>query len=141
MQPAFEVLIGRSFDSVGSVAWHLDDKRYEGDTVTQMDGILANTTHGEEVPVRWLYPATWTGDVVIWLDTPGRSVLATEQRPAEIPGLLARGAAVVAADLFHAREAARVGASPPRQRTTPEALLARWAGTDRPSPAIRSRPT
>jgi len=117
LQPAFEVLIGRSFDSAGSVAWHLDDKRHEGDTVTQMDGTLANTTHGEEVPVRWLYPATWTGDVVIWLDTPGRSVLAAEQRPAEIPGLLARGTAVVAADLFHAREAARVGASPPRQRT------------------------
>jgi hypothetical protein len=117
LQPAFEVLIGRSFDSAGSVAWHLGDKRHESDTVTRMDGILANTIHGEEVPVTWLYPASWTGDVVIWLDTPGRSVLATEQRPAEIAGLVARGTAVVAADLFHAREAARVGASPPRQRT------------------------
>ena len=118
LQPAFAVLIGRSFDSAGSVAWHLDNKQHEGDTVTQMDGILANTTHGEEVPVTWLYPATWTGDVVVWLDTRGRSVLAgAEQRTAEIAGLLARGTAVVAADLFHAREAAHVGASPPRQRT------------------------
>ena len=117
LQPAFAVLMRRSFDSAGSVEWQLDHKKHESDKVTRMDGVLANTTHGEEVPVTWLYPADWKGDVVVWLDTPGRTVVAGEDRPAEIPELLADGVAIVAADLFHAREAARVGASPPRQRT------------------------
>jgi hypothetical protein len=61
--------------------------------------------------------------VVVWLDTAGRAILAGPEAPpdggppAEIRRLLAGGTAVVAADLYHARDAAAVGATPPRQRT------------------------
>jgi hypothetical protein len=56
------------------------------------------------VPVAWLYPNDWNGKVVIWLDDAGSDAAAIEPAAA-IKSLIAEGTAVVAADLFHARDA------------------------------------
>ena len=122
LRPAFETLIGRSFTSAGVVAWNLSDKERVGDVV-RMRGTLENTTYGEEVPVEWLYPSNWNEQVVVWLDSSGRRAVieqgdtAPSRMPGEIRALLAGGTAVVAADLFHARELAVVGSETARQRT------------------------
>jgi len=128
LEPAFATLVGRSFATAGAVEWREAGKDRVGDFV-RLTGVLANTTHGEEVPVSWLVPAggegpaDWRGNVVVWLDTAGRAALGGPEQtpaaglPAEIRCLLAGGTAVVAADLYHARDAAAAGATPARQRT------------------------
>jgi hypothetical protein len=65
--PAVTTLIGRSYEQVGEVEWLLDRKDERPDHI-RMTGVLRNTTHGEEVQVSWLYPRTWSGRVVVWLD-------------------------------------------------------------------------
>ena len=99
LRPAIETVIGRQFKDAGDVAWELETKTRQGATVV-MDGLLQNATHGEQLPVRWLYPKDWSGDVVVWLDDGGLSAVsddAGEIAPA-IQQLLAAGATVVAAE-------------------------------------------
>jgi len=127
LQPGFATLMGRSFAAAGAVEWRPAGKDRPGDFL-RLSGVLANQTHDEKVPVTWLFPARgrgpsgWQGHVVVWLDTAGRAALtepgegAADGLPAEIRGLLDRGTAVVAADLFHARDAALAGGTPARQR-------------------------
>jgi len=127
LEPAFATLIGRSFATAGDVEWREAGKDRGGEIV-RLTGVLANTTHDEEVPVTWLIPGTgpgpadWSGNVVVWLDTGGRAALAgpedapATRLPAKIRDLLAGGTAVLVADLFHAREAAASGETPARQR-------------------------
>lgn len=99
LRPAIETVIGRQFKEAGDVEWQLEEKTRHGATVV-MDGLLQNATHGEQLPVRWLYPKDWSGDVVVWLDDSGLSAVsddAGEIAPA-IQQLLAAGATVVAAE-------------------------------------------
>ena len=107
--PAVEVLVGRTLADAGEVAWEVGDKT-EAAGRLRITGLLRNRTHGEEVPVTWLYPRDWKGDVVIWLEGTGR--LAIEGADgAPIPavaGLLAGGATVVGADLFRQTDPAPV---------------------------------
>jgi len=103
LRPALETILDRSFADAGTVAWELDAKDREVRLV-RMTGVLRNTTYGEEVPVAWLYPDDWNGKVVIWLDNAG-SAAAPIEPSAEIKQLLDVGTAVVAADLYHARDA------------------------------------
>jgi hypothetical protein len=102
LQPAFATILDRSFAETGVVSWELDGKDREKSAV-RMTGVLRNTTHGEEVPVAWLYPNEWNGKVVIWLDDTGCEA-ASLAPTAEIQQLIDAGTAVVAADLYHARD-------------------------------------
>ena len=105
IRPALEVLVGRSFSDAGTVAW---EKQREGPAngIHRTDGIVHNTTHGEEVAVTLLAPDDWKGDVVIWLGDRGRaSLTAADGRPvAAVARLLAAGAAVAGVDLFRQTE-------------------------------------
>jgi hypothetical protein len=52
LRPAVEVLVGRSAATAGDVTWEVGDKT-QADGHLRIDGVLRNTTHGEEVAVRW----------------------------------------------------------------------------------------
>ena len=103
LRPALETILDRGFADAGTVTWELDGKDREVGAV-RMTGVLRNTTHDEEVPVAWLYPNDWNGKVVIWLDDAG-SAAAPIEPGGEIQHLLDAGTALVAADLYHARDA------------------------------------
>jgi hypothetical protein len=97
-----EVLIGRTLADVGDVAWQLKDKYDRGEYV-EMTGMVRNTTHGEELPVVWLYPKQWNGRVVVWLDDQGKAALGSSDGPARaaVLQLVKGGATVVGADLLY----------------------------------------
>ena len=115
LQPAIETVIGRQFKQAGDVEWRLDKKTRQGTTVV-MDGVLHNTTYGEQLPVRWLYPKDWSGDVVVWLDDEGLSSLLNDSGEIIPPvqQLVAAGATVVAAEPATLRFLA--ANEPPQQR-------------------------
>ena len=101
LRPAIEVLIGRSYSNAGNVEWDMKDKKTEGDVVV-MTGYLNNKTHGESLPVTWLYPKDWKGKVVVWLDDAGKNSLYNSDKSvkAEVLELVKTGTAVMGADLF-----------------------------------------
>ncbi len=96
-----EAIIGRTFASAGKVAWELKDKKVHGSYV-EMTGLLRNETHGEELPVAWLYPKQWNGRAVIWLDDSGKGALfnADGSVKPEVKSLVDSGATVLGADLL-----------------------------------------
>ena len=116
LRPAFETILNRSLASAGAVDWR-QEASVVAAGIEQLTGSVVNTTHAEEVPIRWLRPQQGTGRVVIWLDAAGRDSLADGRRPSAVDRLLAEGTAVIAADLYHARDAAALGGEPRRQRT------------------------
>jgi len=61
-----------------------------------MTGLLRNTTHDEEIPVIWLYPKSWNGQAVVWLDDSGRASI----QGAEARRLVAAECTVLGADLL-----------------------------------------
>jgi len=98
---AVEVLIGRTFANAGDVEWKLKDKHDRGGYI-EMTGLLHNKTHGEELPVAWLYPKKWNGRAVVWLDDSGKSALYNADgsvKPAVLK-LVDAGATVLGADLL-----------------------------------------
>lgn len=95
LRQGVEVILGRTYEEAGEVAWTLQDKQDRGDHL-EMTGLLSNKTHGEEIPVTWLYPKNWNGRAVIWLDDQGRAGLKND----DVKKLVAGGAAVVGADLL-----------------------------------------
>lgn len=101
VRPAVEVLVGRSASSAGDVTWEVGEKTQAAGHL-RIDGVLRNTTHGEEVAVRWLWPGRDGGDVVIWLGDAGKDASAdAEGRPLPaVADLLAQGTTVMSADLF-----------------------------------------
>jgi hypothetical protein len=96
-----EVLIGRTLAEAGDVEWQLKDKSDRGEYV-EMTGRLRNKTHGEELPVAWLYPKQWNGRVVVWLDDSGKSaIFNSDGSPrASLLQLVKGGATVLGADLL-----------------------------------------
>lgn len=95
IQPAIEVLIGRSYQNAGEVEWTLKDKQDSGNHIA-MTGTLLNKTYGEEMAVSWLYPKTWNGRVVVWLGDEGKSATAVD----EVRSLIEAGNAVLGVDLL-----------------------------------------
>jgi dienelactone hydrolase len=101
LQPAIEVLIGRTFAAAGKVSWSPGAKNDRGSHV-EMDGVLQNQSYKENLSLKWLYPKQWSGHAVVWLGDGGTKSLRSEDgsvRPA-VQELLASGALVVSADLF-----------------------------------------
>ncbi|HZK79546.1 MAG TPA: hypothetical protein VFC46_00725 [Humisphaera sp.] len=98
---AVEVLIGRTLANAGEVEWQIEDKHDRGNYV-EMTGLLRNTTYGEELPVVWLYPKTWNGRAIVWLDEAGKSGLHNADgsvKPAVLK-LVNSGATVVGVDML-----------------------------------------
>ncbi len=96
LRPAVEVIIGRTYDQAGKVAWELTDKQDRGNHL-EMSGVLANETHEEKLNVLWQYPKNWNGHVVVWLDDSGKTAIKGN---AEVSRLVAEGTAVLGADLL-----------------------------------------
>jgi dienelactone hydrolase len=101
VREALPVLIGRTYAEAGVVDWELKDKQDRGDHL-EMSGTLINQTYGEALPVTWLYPQAWNGQVVIWLDDSGRSALrdARGEVNPSVMKLVKSGVSVLAADLL-----------------------------------------
>lgn len=98
---AVEVLIGRTYADAGDAEWVLSDKQDYGDYV-EMSGKLLNKKHHEEVSVVWLYPKTWNGKSVVWLNDNGKASLRNSDgslTPAVLK-LVQDGTTVLGADLF-----------------------------------------
>jgi dienelactone hydrolase len=113
--PALEVLIGRTLATAGDVEWQLKDK-HDRDGYIEMTGILRNRTHGEALPVAWLYPKRWNGRVVAWLDDGGKSAIYGDDgspRPA-VMQLVNGGVTVLGADLLFQGDFLEDG-RPPKQ--------------------------
>src|SRR5262249_24073799 len=96
-----EVLIGRNFADPAVGEWDLKGKYARGGYV-EMTGRLRNKTHGEELPVAWLYPKQWNGRVVVWLDDSGKAALFNTDGSARgvLRQLVKDGATVLGADLL-----------------------------------------
>ena len=95
LRQGVEVVIGRTYDKAGEVAWTLKDKQDRGDHL-EMTGTLTNKTYNEELNVAWLYPKQWNGRAVVWLDDSGKSALQND----EVKKLVAGGATVLGVDLL-----------------------------------------
>lgn len=103
--PAVEVLVGRTLANAGTAEWQLKNKQDRG-TYVDMNGLLRNKTHNEELPVVWLYPKNWNGRAVVWLDDAGKSCLYNADgsvKPAVLK-LVNAGATVLGADLLYQGE-------------------------------------
>jgi hypothetical protein len=121
-----EVVIGRTLANAGEVEWKLKDKHDRGGHL-EMTGLLHNKTHGEELPVAWLYPKKWNGRAIVWLHDTGKAALYNADgsvKPAVLK-LVESGATVLGADLLFQGEFLKDG-EPVNQ--TPGALAAAFAG-------------
>ena len=96
IRPAVEVLIGRTLAQAANVAWQTNFRPVRGEHL-EMTGTLTNTTHGEEVQTRWLYPKKWNGSAVLWLDDGGQAALSDN---AAVMKLVKGGTVVAGADLL-----------------------------------------
>lgn len=96
-----ESIIGRSFSEAGTVDWKLTKKSDLGSCI-EMSGLLKNITYHEELPVVWLYPKTWNGHAVVWLDHSGKAGLYDENGNVKtsIQRLVDQGYTVLGADLL-----------------------------------------
>ncbi|MST00522.1 MAG: acetylxylan esterase [Pedosphaera sp.] len=101
---ALEVMIGRTLASAGNTQWALKHKHDRGRHF-EMDGLVRNTTHNEELPVVYLYPKEWNGRTILWLHEQGKAGLFADGKPKpEIQALLDSGATVCGVDLLHQGE-------------------------------------
>ena len=115
---AHAVLIGRSLAQAGDIDWELKVKHDRG-TYVEMTGLLHNKTYSEELPVTWLYPKTWNGRAVVWLDQAGKAGMFSSDgslQPA-VAKLVASGATVVGVDLLFQGEFLSDGQSIKQTRT------------------------
>lgn len=112
-----EAVLGRTFASAGKVAWELKNKQVHGNYV-EMTGLLRNETHGEELPVAWLYPKQWNGRAVVWLDDSGKAALfnADGSVKPEVKSLVDSGATVLGADLLFQGEFTKDGQAAKQNR-------------------------
>lgn len=102
---ALEVVIGRTMQEVGQTEWELKHKVDRGDYI-EMSGLLRNKTHGEELPVVWLFPKDWDGRAVAWLGDRGKASLygADGTPTADVMRLVKAGATVLGVDLLYQGE-------------------------------------
>jgi dienelactone hydrolase len=113
-----EAVIGRTLATAGEIEWTLKNKADRGGFV-EMTGLLRNKTHGEELPVAWLYPKQWNGRAIVWLDDSGKAALfnADGSVRAEVRSLVDSGATVLGADLLFQGEFLKDGQPVKQTRT------------------------
>ncbi len=102
---ALDVLIGRELPDAADLVYDQNYKEDEGDYLHMM-GLLRNVPRGEALPIAFLYPKSWEGQVVIWLTDRGKAGLldGQNQPTAPVARLLSGGAAVVGVDLLYQGE-------------------------------------
>jgi len=108
MGGALEVIIGRTLDTTGKTEFEWSEKMDRGDYL-EMPGLLRNRTHGEELPIVFLYPKKWVGKTTIWIDKNGKSALFEKkgngyQPNASVRKLITSGSTVIGVDLLYQGE-------------------------------------
>jgi hypothetical protein len=98
------VLGGRDPEAI-QVEWKLSHKQDHASWI-QMDGLLRNLTHSEELPAVFCYPKTWNGKTVVWLSEEGKAGLfnADGKVKPELERILESGATLVGVDLLYQGE-------------------------------------
>lgn len=94
-ETGWRVALGRTLEEAGNAfAWDPSAavKSDRGDHI-EMRGVVGNPSHGEEVASVFLYPKSWNGEVVVWLD-------GTDTPSAEVLAAVRSGNAVVMSRLF-----------------------------------------
>jgi dienelactone hydrolase len=103
---AWDTIIGRRLEDVGTVEHELKDKVDKG-SYLQMTSLLTLHDRSEQVPVLFLHPkGGWNKQVVVWVDESGKAGLLEGDgapKPA-ITKLLQGGYSVVGADLLYQGE-------------------------------------
>ena len=103
---AFDTIIGRRLEDVGSVEHELKDKADKG-SFLQMTSLLTLREKGEQVPALFFHPkGGWNKQVVVWLDEAGKAGLLQDDgspKPA-ITKLLQAGYSVAGPDLLYQGE-------------------------------------
>jgi dienelactone hydrolase len=98
---AFDAMIGRRLDDVGTAEWELKDKVDRG-SYLQMTGLVTATDKGEQLPALFLHPREWNKQVVLWVHEKGKAgLLGDDGAPTPAAAkLLQAGFSVAAADLL-----------------------------------------
>ena len=99
---AFDTMIGRRIEDVGTVEWQLADKTDWGGFLV-MSGLVTARDHGEQLPALFLHPkGNWNKQVVIWVSEKGKAgLLGGDGTPtAAVKKLLDAGFSVASADLM-----------------------------------------
>jgi len=96
-----EVIIGRSWATVGEVEWRAGERKDRG-THVEVAGVVRNRTHKEELPAVWLVPKQPSGRAVVWVDDAGKSALfaADGSVVPAVRRLVDAGVTVLGADLL-----------------------------------------
>jgi hypothetical protein len=120
---AFDVILGRRLEDVGTVKFGIKDKSDRGDYL-QMTGLVtregqppsplfseSNKRGREQLPALFLHPKGWNGQVVIWIGENGKSdLLAADGSPTPaVAKLLESKFSVLAADLLYQGEFTKDG--------------------------------
>ncbi|MEQ8787946.1 MAG: alpha/beta hydrolase family protein [Pirellulaceae bacterium] len=100
-----DVVIGRGLPESTELEYDQTHKVERGDVI-EMAGLLRNKTHGEELPIAFLYPKQWEGRVTIWLSDKGKAGLYQNDGSLDpyVARLLERGVSVVGVDLLYQGE-------------------------------------
>jgi dienelactone hydrolase len=113
----WQVLLNRPLPDPADLEYEATNKTDEGNHFLIV-GVVRNKKQGEEVPMAFLHPKTWNGQVVVWIDDAGKASLfndAGQPRPA-VQQLVAAGTSVVGLDLFLQGEFLADGRPPEHNR-------------------------
>jgi hypothetical protein len=98
--PALEIILGRTLEDVGPVAW-IETRKQDRGSWVETSGWLRLAARAEELPVVWCQPKAGTGRRVLWLTDTGKAGLLAESKPIPaVQQLLDRGIAVCGVDLL-----------------------------------------
>jgi len=102
---AIDAIIARRLPDPKQIEYDQSIKEDMGSYI-QMAGLLRNKQHGEELPILFLYPKEWDGQVVIWIDSQGKAGLYNKDGSPkdEVAKLIDEGVTVVGADLLYQGE-------------------------------------
>ena len=102
---ALDIVIGRNLLAAEDIEYEEAIKTDRGNYFL-MAGLLRNKPQGEELPVLFLHPKKWQGELVVWLHDDGKSGLFGEHgEPVAAARLLVdAGATVVGVDLLYQGE-------------------------------------
>lgn len=101
---AWNAILGRSLPPAGNLEFEKVLEADRGDYL-ELAGLLRNQPRHEELPIVFLHPKDWNGQVVIWVHSHGKAGLyRKDQLRPEVARLVAEGRSVVGVDLLYQGE-------------------------------------
>jgi len=110
--------VGRGLPEAGDIEFEKTEET-DQEAYFRFAGLVRNKAHGEELPMAFLHPKKWNGNVVLWLSEQGKSVLFNDDGSpsAEAQKLLAAGTSVAGIDLLFQGEFLAKGEPVTRNRS------------------------